>query len=198
VSDYPDVQKAMNAVLLQADEVSVKPFDAKRLAGLMDRSRMDSLLPLVQAKEGIDSILERDLALLMQRWLARVEQVPELAALPLTPGDRTAYLPEMMKSIIARLRVNRHLEVLDNPSPAAVIHGQSRYRQGYTAPLIVQESRLLQVSIFETIQCNLASVDFSSVLSDIMILADEVDSQLKQAIASFLNMQRGEAGAAFA
>ena len=40
VSDFPDVQKAMNAVLLQADEVLVKPFDAKRLAGLMDRQKL--------------------------------------------------------------------------------------------------------------------------------------------------------------
>src|SRR6202140_932286 len=31
VSDFPDVQKAMNAILLQADEVLVKPFDATRL-----------------------------------------------------------------------------------------------------------------------------------------------------------------------
>jgi CheY-like chemotaxis protein len=190
VSDYPDVQKAMNAILLQADEILVKPLDCKRLAGLMDKARVTSLPPLVQAKEGIASILERDLPLLMQRWLARVEQVPELAALPLTPKDRTSFLPDMMKGIIARLRVDRHLDVIDNPSPAAATHGQCRYLQSYTAPLIVQESRLLQVSIFETIQCNLATVDFTSVLPDIMILADEVDSQLKQAIASFLNMQR--------
>src|ERR1700730_7402059 len=37
VSDYPDVQKAMNAILLRADEVLVKPFDAKQLPGLMDK-----------------------------------------------------------------------------------------------------------------------------------------------------------------
>jgi hypothetical protein len=33
-------------------------------------------------------------------------------------------------------------------------------------------------------------VDFNSVLPDIMIIADEVDSELKQTIASFLAMQR--------
>jgi hypothetical protein len=75
-------------------------------------------------------------------------------------------------------------------------HGISRYRQRYTAPLIVQESRLLQVSIFETIQRNLSTVDFTSVLPDIMIIANEVDSQLKQAIDSFLKMQRSAAASA--
>jgi hypothetical protein len=53
--------------------------------------------------------------------------------------------------------------------------------------MIVQESRILQVCIFETIQRNLAVVDFSSVLPDIMLLADEVDSQLTQSIDSSEN-----------
>jgi CheY-like chemotaxis protein len=192
VSDYPDVQKAMNAVLLQADEVLVKPFDAKQLAGLMDKERLTSLPPLRPVKEGVASILDRDVAILMQRWLARVEQVEELAAIPLAPSERVAFLPEMIKSITARLHGTREIEAIDRPIEAAVGHGQSRYRQGYTAPMIVQESRLLQVSIFETIQRNLSTVDFTRVLPDIMILADEVDSQLKQTIASFLAVQREE------
>jgi CheY-like chemotaxis protein len=195
VSDFPDVQKAMNAILLQADEVLVKPFDGKKLAGLMDKGRLTSLPPVRPAKEGVAAILDRDLAVLMQRWLARVEQVKELAALPIAAEERTKYLPEMMRSITARLRGTRDVEVIDRATPAALAHGQYRYSQGYTAPLIVQESRLLQVSIFETIQRNLATVDFTSVLPDIMIIADEVDSQLKQTIASFLAMQR-EIGAA--
>src|ERR1700686_4718735 len=93
VSDYPDVQKAMNAILLQADEVLVKPFDAKRLAGLMDKERLTSLPSLTQAKEGIASILDRDVAILIQRWLERVGGVKELAAIPLPPSERSVYLP---------------------------------------------------------------------------------------------------------
>jgi CheY-like chemotaxis protein len=192
VSDYPDVQKAMNAILLQADEVLAKPFDAGQLAGLMDKERMTSLPSLRPVKESVASILDRDLALLMQRWLARVEQVKELVAIPLGGSERGSFLPEMIKSITTRLRSTREIEAIESPSPAAVAHGQCRYRQGYTAPMIVQESRLLQVSIFETIQHNLPTVDFTAVLPDIMIIADEVDSQLKQAIGSFLAVQRDE------
>ena len=73
---------------------------------------------------------------------------------------------------------------------AAAAHGRLRYRQGYTAPLLVQESRILQVCIFETIQRNLGSVDFILVLPGIMLLADEVDSQLTQSIDSFLKLHQ--------
>jgi CheY-like chemotaxis protein len=192
-SDYPDVQRAMEAIALQADAVLVKPFDARQLPGLVNKKRLIAKPSPRPVKEAVATILERDVATLMQRWLGRVEQVKELAALPLAPDERTAYLPDIVKSVRTRLRIVRAVEVIDYPSPAAVAHGQVRYRQGYTAPLIVQESRLLQVSIFETIERNLAVVDFTTVLPDIMIIADEVDSQLKQTIASFLTMQQGGA-----
>jgi hypothetical protein len=145
------------------------------------------------AKESVASILDRDTAVTIQRWLLRVRQLPALNALPIGEKERTEYLPEMMGSITAQLRAVHALEMTDSPSRAAVAHGQQRYRQGYTAPLIVQESRILQVCIFETIQRNLATLDFTSVLPDVMIIADEVDSQLTQSIDSFLAMQRGEA-----
>jgi hypothetical protein len=48
-----------------------------------------------------------------------------------------------------------------------------------------EESRLLQVSIFSTLQNSLGKVDFSTVLLDVMSIADEVDSQLKQAVLGF-------------
>jgi hypothetical protein len=52
--------------------------------------------------------------------------------------------------------------------------------------MVVEESRILQVSIFGTLQNNLGRVDFSTVLLDVMAIADEVDSQLKQAVVGFL------------
>ena len=65
-------------------------------------------------------------------------------------------------------------------------HGKIRQSQGYSVPMLVEESRVLQVSIFETLQKNLNTVDFSLLLLDVMTIADEVDSQLKQTISSFM------------
>jgi CheY-like chemotaxis protein len=196
VSGYPDVQRAMTALSLEADEIMVKPVDMDRVAELLARrgSSDDSPRP---AKEGVASILDRDLPITIQHWLSRVADVGELTSILLGGKERSEHIPEMIKSISSRLRAARAIEVIDHPSPAAVAHGQLRHRQGYTAPMIVQESRILQVCIFETIQRNLATVDFTSVLPDIMIIADEVDSQLKQTIGSFLALP-GEVASAHA
>ena len=51
--------------------------------------------------------------------------------------------------------------------------------------MMVQESRILQVSILETLQLNLVDIDFSVSLIGVMTIADEVDSQLSQAMESY-------------
>jgi hypothetical protein len=90
--------------------------------------------------------------------------------------------------LLLDLVVRLHLDAgLPAPSSlAAREHGQIRLQQGYTASMLVEESRILQVSIFSTLQRNLSTVDFSKLLLDVVTIADEVDSQLKQAMYSFV------------
>src|SRR5579864_2802477 len=63
VSGFPDVQEAMSAILLQADEVLVKPFDVKQLAELIRRKKQESKRSPKVQKESVASILERDVSI---------------------------------------------------------------------------------------------------------------------------------------
>jgi hypothetical protein len=72
-------------------------------------------------------------------------------------------------------------------SHAAAQHGILRRDQGYTPAMMVEESRMLQVSIFQTLEHNLTSVNFNLLLGDVMAIADEVDSQLAQQMASYIS-----------
>ena len=192
VSGYPDIAGAMSAIALQVDQILTKPLDFIRVAELI-RGRLANRLPLAEPlkRMSVATILERDALDLIDRWLVRVEKVAELIAIRLSVAERTSHLPEILKNIITRLRNTRSLEAPAKCSPEAVEHGVLRFGQGYTAPLIVQESRLLQVCIFETIQKSLVNVDFSLLLPDVMLIADEVDAQLTQCITGFLNSQEG-------
>ena len=51
--------------------------------------------------------------------------------------------------------------------------------------MLVEESRMLQVSIFNTLQKNLVNIDYSVLLIGVMTIADEIDFQLSQAIESY-------------
>jgi hypothetical protein len=56
--------------------------------------------------------------------------------------------------------------------------------------MLVHDSRILQVTLFGTLQRNLGALNFSLLLPDVMTIADEVDSQLTQAMKSFTNVAR--------
>ncbi|MGA7290495.1 MAG: hypothetical protein WBX02_20500, partial [Terriglobales bacterium] len=71
-------------------------------------------------------------------------------------------------------------------SPAALLHGELRFAQGYTPEMLVQESRILQVTLFGTLKDNMNALDFSLLLPDVMTIADEVDAQLTQTMGSFM------------
>jgi hypothetical protein len=71
-------------------------------------------------------------------------------------------------------------------SEAAAHHGDLRSKQGYTVAMAVEESRLLQVSIFSTLHKYQEHLEFSTLLPDIVTIADEVDAQLKQQMLRFM------------
>jgi hypothetical protein len=121
--------------------------------------------------------------MVIQNWLGMVEQSAELTCIPLSRHERTGHLPKLLRDLIRRLRLGSRLAT--PISVAGRDHGEIRRQQGYTPPMVVEESRFLQVSIFGTLERNMSSVDFSRVLSDIVTIADECDSQLKQAILSY-------------
>jgi DNA-binding response OmpR family regulator len=190
VSGYPDVKSAMDAILLEADDIIVKPFEAGKLADLV-RDKLLTRKPGARTpKERVAAILERCTSGIVEEWLVRVKKNLLLNHVSLTDKERTGYLPKLIEDLIARLREpNTPGEESDSPSSsAAVAHGKMRKLQGYTPGMLVHDSRILQVTLFGTLQSNLNALDFSLLLPDVMTIADEVDSQLTQTMDSYMNV----------
>ena len=185
LSGYPALDEAMAAILSQADEIFSKPIGIGPLKELI-RTRLAAPHTIKRVKpESVASILEREIDNTIRDWLASVEQNAELACIPLSREERTGHLPRLLQDLVVRLRLDSSLTAA-LISIAARDHGEMRRQQGYTAPMVVEESRILQVSIFSTLQRNLVGVDFSRLLLDVVTIADEVDSQLKQAMFSYV------------
>jgi CheY-like chemotaxis protein len=185
LSGYPELDEALSAIRAQTDEVLVKPIAIAELRKLIHERLANPSGPRTSLPtESVASILEHDLDATIQDWMALVEHNKELTCIPLSFEDRTGHLPNLLGDLICRLRLPQVTDAKN--SPAAQEHGDLRRKQGYTAAMLVEESRILQVSIFNTLQKNLFRVDFSKVLRDVITIADEVDSQLKQAMVSYV------------
>jgi DNA-binding response OmpR family regulator len=184
LSGYPALQEAIAAILLQADEVLVKPYGLAKIIDLIQSKLANPAPRIALVKERVAEILERGSDATIQHWLLSVEHNEELTKLTLDYQERTGHLPLLLSDLFRRLRlpVNAKVPV----SGAAREHGILRRLQGYTVARVIEESRILQVSIFKILHDNLGTVSFDTVLLDVMTIADEVDSELKQAILGFM------------
>ncbi len=197
ISGYPDVQSAMAAILLEADEILVKPFEVGKLADLV-REKMLNRKPAARLeKERVGTILRRCIASVVEDWLARAKQSKELNHVLLSDKERTGHLPRLVEDLVVRLSKPSITTKGGDAvcSAAATAHGKLRYKQGYTPAMLVHESRILQVTLFGTLQSNLSFLDFSLLLPDVMTIADEVDAQLTQSMDSYMDAMRTPAAA---
>jgi hypothetical protein len=147
----------------------------------------------VKTVASVADILERELQPTITEWLRRVNLVPELTDIPLSDADRTGHLPKLYHDLISRLRLAKDVE---SPiSVAAAAHGLIRRAQGYSASMLIRESRVFQVATFSTLHLHQSELNQSQLLSDAMIIADEVDAQLMETVRSLMGSKLAEAAA---
>jgi DNA-binding response OmpR family regulator/uncharacterized protein YejL (UPF0352 family) len=192
LSSFPEMDAAAQAILMQTDEILVKPMNMTTLVEAI-KKRLTSGPPRLRVVESVATILERSTERTIQDWFERIQQDESLMEVPLTEEVRCSHLRPLMRDLVDRLRSFKPLGTKEAMSNAPTDHGFLRCRQGYTAAQMVEESRVLQVSIFNTLQKNLASIDFSVLLIGVMTIADEVDSQLSQAMKSYIAESKADA-----
>jgi CheY-like chemotaxis protein len=184
-SAFPRMEAAAQAILLQADEILVKPVNIPSLVEVIQH-RVAIGPSRARVIESVAAILDRTTQDTIRKWYDLTQLDALITAVPVSRQVRCRHLPQLFVELVARLRSSKPIGGDASPSQAAVAHGFDRRQQGYNAAMLVEESRLLQVSIFKTLQDNLASIDFSLLLIGVMTIADEVDGQLSQQMAGFV------------
>jgi hypothetical protein len=129
---FPDVKSAMEAIILEADEIVVKPVEIQQLAEMV-RERLLVHKPASRtSKERVSEILQRCSDVVVNNWLARAKQARQLNHLALPDGERTGHLPKLVEDLVSRLNkpwllmsrvCARWLSLL----PATDSHGHDRF-----------------------------------------------------------------------
>jgi hypothetical protein len=138
----------------------------------------------LKTRSSVADILEREIEPTIKEWLRRVNLVPELTENKLSDADRTGHLPKLYQDLICRLRIAKSAK--PTVSIAAAAHGKVRRAQGYSASMLIEESRVFQVATFSTLHLHQSELDQNQLLLDIMVIADEVDAQLKETVRSLM------------
>jgi CheY-like chemotaxis protein len=185
LTGFPEMEVAARAILQQADQILVKPMEVMELVKAI-KQRLTTGAPPPQVVESVAVILQRSVEDTIRAWYDRIKADKKVMAISMIYEQRTCHLPQVFRDLGSRLESDKPIGSKELVSKAAADHGINRQKQGYTAAMLVEESRMLQVCIFDTLQQNLATIDFSVLLIGVMTIADEIDSQLSQAMDSFI------------
>jgi CheY-like chemotaxis protein len=185
LSAFPHLEAAAQAILFQADEILVKPMEVTSLVQVI-KQRL-AIGPVRDRQiESLVAILERTTGSTIQDWYKLILKEKLVMSVPMSHDLRCGHLPQLFRELGTRLRASTPIGSKGLVSPAAALHGLNRRRSGYSPAMLIEESRILQVTIFKTLQNNLSTIDPSLLLSGLMTIADEIDSQLSQTMAGFL------------
>jgi DNA-binding response OmpR family regulator len=186
LTSFPEMDAAANAIRSQTDDILFKPMEISALAEAIT-TRLSHGPASPHRVETVATILERSTQQCIEDWFDQVRVDSDLTKVHLTREERCSHLPQVFRDLVERLNANTSIGTKGSWSVAAAAHGSNRRRQGYSASMLVEESRILQVSIFHTLQKNLANINFSILLYQVMTIADEVDSQLRQAMDCYVS-----------
>lgn len=185
LTGYPDFESALRAIRNQVDDFFTKPTDPDTLAKAVQQriSTRTPARPAIRLKRVAD-VLREQLPNIVDRWLAGVEEHPNLSTIRLTKAERTDHIPAFIAEIVSRLE--RHAE---EPTPsgveAAQKHGRLRYQQGYTLSQVVTESRIMQHTLTSVVEGHLIGVELSNLIHDMFQAGESLNSLLEISVHAY-------------
>ena len=103
-SGYPEMKEAAAAILLQADEILVKPMAPQMLIETIQERLKRGTATCARAADNVATILEQNTQSTIDDWLLRVEREPHIINIPLAAALRCAHLPTLFHDLVSRLR----------------------------------------------------------------------------------------------
>jgi hypothetical protein len=137
------------------------------------------------ALESVATILERTALTTIQGWYELAMLSELLMVVPMPREQRCSHLPRLFRDLVFRLRSPAISGTKELFTEDAAEHGVARRKQGYSAAMMVEEARMLQISIFKSLHDNLDHIEFHLLLPDVMRIANEVDAQLGRSVACY-------------
>lgn len=187
LTGYPAIETALRTIASQVDEVLIKPADPPRMVTAIER-RLRERKPAgyIQTKR-LSTILHDHRDEICQRFIVKMKDNPELAALPLSDAERLDHTKITLTELVKELEFPPKEAT---PLPAAAKTGEERQRQEYPIALLAVNARLLQGVIYDIIHENLLSINLSNLMPDLKRLNEILSLQNEEIFKKFLEAEK--------
>jgi DNA-binding response OmpR family regulator len=185
LTGYPAFETALEALRQDVNDYLIKGTPIKELVERIKTGLANGQSVKRSAKtQRVPDAIEANNHWVIDQWLERVRTNAELMRVSLSDADRKDHVPALLDAAVAHVR---DLATKDGFPKAAERHGTLRYQQGYSIPMIILETRLLQDVIAEWILSNFLVMDLSNLISDMNKMSDTISTELQESTRAFMN-----------
>jgi DNA-binding response OmpR family regulator len=188
LTGFPAFETALKAIRNQVDDYLVKPASPQSLVAAIESRLRDRQPHSILVSKRVSELLRENAGEIARRTLDRVMTQPELAKIPLTKAERIDHIPPLLEDIADMLERPED-EVPRALLRSGALHGQRRFQQGYTIPLMILGMRLLQDVIYDVAREHLLELNLSYLLQDLKNVNGSLAAQLREAVTNFLSCE---------
>jgi ActR/RegA family two-component response regulator len=185
LTGYPAFDTALQAIRKHVDDYLVKPADLDKLvSSIEEKVKNPGPRSPVQLKP-VSTVLTENIEEITQAVLREMKSSVDLKRVRLSDKQRIDHVPLMIRDIAER--VEKRLEISERALQAAAEHGKTRYQQSYSIPMVVEDTRCLDMVIYKVVQENLLAIDVSRLVHDLRIVNDSLQRSLKRSLRAYLD-----------
>jgi len=190
LTGYPAFESALQTIRNHVDDYLIKPADVNSLVGAIEEKLCNRTPRGISLLKHIAVVLRENADQICATAVKAMKAHPQIGALPLSDDERLQPLPDLLACIIERLESSSSTDVAPPQLLSAESYGRLRRQQGYSIPMIVEDTRLLDHAISDTIQENLLSLDVSNLIMDLRRINDTLEFQLRESLQSYLSAEQ--------
>lgn len=184
LTGYPDFDSALEALRQNVNDYLVKATPVEELINKIKTGlATGNSRPNSAKTERVPDIVESQRDWIVEQWLQGVKGNAELMRVHLGDGERTDHVPDLLKEATGHAR---GADVGRERQKAAEQHGTLRYHQGYTVPMLVLETQLLQHALSTCISKHFMRLDLSHLVSDVTNISDTLMNSLCESSRAFM------------
>jgi ActR/RegA family two-component response regulator len=183
LTGYPAIETALEAIRRQVDDYLIKPTEIEPLVNTI-RSKLADRKPVrgIQPRR-LPDIIEKNGTWIAEHWLIDVKKDPELSAIQLPDSERMEHIPRILHEA---LELAQGKDITPSDVQAATLHGSARRKQGYTAPMVVREAKLLLRVLADCVQQNLLAIQISNLIPDMAKVWETIETELEISMRAFV------------
>jgi len=190
LTGYPAFESALEAIHEEVDDYLIKPTETAPLVEKI-RSKLAKRSPAPGIlRKRLTYVIRDNRGSIVEHWLRAAKHDPEIAAIPITDPARKNGVP-LLLDVVTDVVEGR--EVSDEDRKSYARHGARRHKQGYTVPLLVRETRLLQSSVADCVQGNFDRIEINHLIPDMLHFFGTIEALLEFSVRAFIEQSSSEA-----